>query len=93
MYAIQEGVCAIPERHKGVAKSRLPRVQTLENIASDPEDPIAELYERKMGHLTDADKDFFVRWEQLITLEEQETIHHKNQVWTSTAAEREKSGR
>ena len=69
------------------------RTQTVENVATDPEDPLAEIYDRKAGHLTEEDVDFFTKWEHLVTLEEQDIIQNKNQTWTMTAPERERSGR
>lgn len=67
--------------------------QTVEAAPVDADDPLAEIYERKAGHLNDADVEFFTKWEHLITLEEQDIVQHKNQTWTMTAAERERSGR
>jgi len=70
-----------------------PRAQTVENVAIDPEDPLAEIYDRKAGHLTEEDVEFFTKWENLVTLEEQDIIQNKNQTWTMTAPERERSGK
>jgi DNA replication ATP-dependent helicase Dna2 len=64
-----------------------------DNVEPNPEDPIAELYGRKTGHLTPLDLDFFNHWEELISIEEQDIQRFKNQLWTMTAAQREKSGR
>jgi DNA replication ATP-dependent helicase Dna2 len=69
------------------------RAQTVENVSIDPEDPLAEIYDRKAGHLTEEDVEFFTKWEHLVTLEEQDIIQNKNQTWTMTALERERSGK
>lgn len=57
------------------------------------EDPIAELYQEKMGHLSEKDAAFFRRWESLLTVEEQDTGRYRSQLWTMTAKERERTGR
>ena len=67
--------------------------QTVDAAPVHADDPLAETYERKAGHLDEADAVFFTKWEHLITLEEQDIVQHKNQTWTMTAAERERSGR
>ncbi|WWC90742.1 uncharacterized protein L201_005679 [Kwoniella dendrophila CBS 6074] len=64
-----------------------------DNIHSDPEDPIAELYQEKTGHMTEKDTEFFKKWDTLLTVEEQDIGRHRSQLWTMTAKEREKTGR
>lgn len=44
-------------------------------------------------HLTPDHAQFFAHWEQLLTLEEQDTIRLRAQLWTMTAQARQRSGR
>jgi DNA replication ATP-dependent helicase Dna2 len=67
--------------------------QALDEVTISEDDPIAELFEKKTGHLTDDHAAFFRKWEHLVTVEEQDMIRFKNQLWTMTAQEREKTGR
>lgn len=62
-------------------------------VPAAEDDPIAELYEQKTGHLSDRDVAFFNKWETLLTVEEQDMGRFKSQLWTMTAAQREKTGR
>jgi DNA replication ATP-dependent helicase Dna2 len=57
------------------------------------DDPIASLYEEKMGHMTEKDSEFFRKWENLLTVEEQDIGRLKKELWTMGAEEREKRGR
>ena len=50
-------------------------------------------FEEKTGHLTKTHKAFFKKWERLISLEEQEVVRHKKEIWTLAAEERMKIGR
>jgi len=54
---------------------------------------IHELYEKKTGHLTDSQCDFFRKWEALISLEEQDLVRFKKELWTMGAEDRESHGR
>lgn len=67
--------------------------QTVDRVDAAPDDPIAELYEDKAGHLTERDAVFFRKWESLVTVEEQELGRFRSQLWTMTAKQREKTGR
>ncbi len=67
--------------------------KTVDQIETSEADPIAELYDQKTGHLDEQDQEFFSRWENLISIEEQDIVRFRNQLWTMTAVEREKSGR
>ncbi|KAF8581905.1 Dna2-domain-containing protein [Ramaria rubella] len=55
--------------------------------------PIASLYEKKTSHLTPAQCTFFKKWEALVSMEEQDVVRFRKELWTSTAEEREKKGR
>ena len=57
------------------------------------DDPIAELYNEKTGHLSDKDAAFFKKWDTLLTVEEQDIGRFRSQLWTMTAKDREKTGR
>jgi DNA replication ATP-dependent helicase Dna2 len=57
------------------------------------DDEIMELYEEKAGHLTEVHAEFFRKWDDLLTVEEQDTGRFRSQLWTMTAAKREKAGR
>ena len=64
----------------------------MENVV-DESSPIAGIYDAKTSHLTPAQADFFKRWEELIALEEQDSIRFRKELWTMTAQEREEKGR
>jgi DNA replication ATP-dependent helicase Dna2 len=65
--------------------------QALDAVADN--DPISELYEKKTGHLSEDHAAFFRKWEHLVSVEEQEMVRFKHQLWTMTAPDREKTGR
>ncbi|WRT68360.1 uncharacterized protein IL334_005336 [Kwoniella shivajii] len=67
--------------------------KAIEGVHSNPEDPIAELYDEKTGHMTKKDAEFFKKWDTLLTVEEQDIGRHRSQLWTMTAKVREKTGR
>lgn len=62
-------------------------------MPQDPEDPIVELYEEHTGHMTEKDAEFYKNWDTLLTVEEQDTVKFRSQLWTMTAKQREKNGR
>ncbi|KIJ56350.1 hypothetical protein M422DRAFT_23635 [Sphaerobolus stellatus SS14] len=66
--------------------------KTVENI-EDTTSPIAELYEKKTAHLTPAQCAFFKKWEALVSMEEQDVVRFRKELWTLTAEEREQKGR
>lgn len=55
--------------------------------------PIADTYAVHTSHLTDEQSAFFRKWEALISLEEQDLVRFKKELWTMGAIEREKKGR
>ena len=59
----------------------------------DTTSPIHGLYEKKTGHLTESQCEFFRKWEALISLEEQDLHRFKKELWTMGAEEREAHGR
>lgn len=59
----------------------------------DTSSNIHELYERKTGHLTESQCEFFRKWEALISLEEHDLVRFKKELWTMGAEERESHGR
>ncbi|KAH0579057.1 hypothetical protein H2248_003215 [Termitomyces sp. 'cryptogamus'] len=59
----------------------------------DTTSPIADIYDLKTSHLTPARAQFFKQWEALISLEEQDLVQFKKELWTMGAAERELKGR
>jgi DNA replication ATP-dependent helicase Dna2 len=67
--------------------------QTVDDVRASEDNPIAELYDEKTGHLTDTDSAFFKKWETLLTVEEQDVGKFRSQLWTMTAKEREKTGK
>lgn len=67
--------------------------QAVDRIKPSSGDPIAKLYNKKTGHLTAPDLEFFAVWENLITIEEQGIHCLRVQLWTIAAAERERNGR
>lgn len=64
-------------------------VEGIDDKVSD----IAELYDAKTSHLTTAQTAFFKKWEALLSLEEQDLVRFRRELWTMTAAAREKVGR
>lgn len=64
----------------------------MENVV-DTSSPIADIYEMKTAHLTPSQTAFFKKWEALISLEEQDLVRFKKELWTMGAAEREVKGR
>lgn len=67
--------------------------KAVDKVPITDDDPLAELYASKTGHMEVQDVDFFSRWEHLISLEEKDMFRFKHQLWTMTATEREKTGR
>lgn len=59
----------------------------------DTSSSIADIYELKTGHLTPTHTAFFKQWEALVSLEEQDLVRFKKELWTMGAAEREAKGR
>ncbi|BGP34795.1 DNA replication endonuclease-helicase Dna2 [Rhodotorula toruloides] len=64
-----------------------------EAICDDETDPLQLIYAEKTDHITPAHADFFKHWERLISLEEQELVRFKKEIWTLQAEEREQLGR
>ena len=54
---------------------------------------ILDLIEKKTSHLSSSQLDFFRKWEELITLEEQDMNRFRKELWTLNAREREAKGR
>ncbi|KAI9151817.1 DNA replication ATP-dependent helicase/nuclease DNA2 [Paramyrothecium foliicola] len=52
-----------------------------------------EKFDELVKHLTPVHKDFFVKWENLLTKEEKESQKTKRELWTMTSVEREKKSR
>ena len=59
----------------------------------DKNSPIADAYDLKTSHITPSRGAFFRKWEGLISLEEQDLVRFKKELWTMGAAEREAKGR
>ncbi|KAG6836385.1 hypothetical protein H0H93_008591 [Arthromyces matolae] len=64
-------------------------VEGVEDVSS----PIADIYELRTSHLSPSRAQFFKHWEALISLEEQDLIRFRKELWTMGAAERELKGR
>ncbi|KAI5475195.1 DNA replication ATP-dependent helicase Dna2 [Pseudohyphozyma bogoriensis] len=64
-----------------------------ECINEDEADPLQMMFDDKTGHLTETHLKFFKDWERLISLEEQELVRFKKEIWTMGAEERQKFGR
>ena len=67
-------------------------MQAIEGV-EDNTSEIAELYNLKTGHLTQDQCDFFKQWEALISLEEQEMLRFRKELWLLGSHDREKAGR
>ncbi|KZT71118.1 Dna2-domain-containing protein [Daedalea quercina L-15889] len=59
----------------------------------DTASPIADIYALKTSHITPEQGAFFKKWEALISLEEQDLIRFKKELWTMGAQDRERHGR
>ncbi|KAL0959129.1 hypothetical protein HGRIS_014422 [Hohenbuehelia grisea] len=66
--------------------------KAVENVV-DTDSPIADTYAIKTDHLTPSQSAFFKDWENLLSLEEQDAIKFKKELWTLGAEEREQKGR
>ncbi|KAL6302085.1 Dna2-domain-containing protein [Sparassis latifolia] len=66
--------------------------KAVENVV-DETSPIADIYALKTSHLTPTQAAFFKKWEALISLEEQDIVRLKKELWTMGAEEREGHGR
>ncbi|KAJ7863097.1 DNA replication factor Dna2-domain-containing protein [Mycena olivaceomarginata] len=66
--------------------------KAVENVV-DADSPIADIYDLKTGHLTPSHAAFFKQWEALLSLEEQDSVRFKKELWTMGAAAREAKGR
>lgn len=63
------------------------------NLPPPKDNDLAEKFVENVGHLTPTHVEFFRHWERLVTLEEQDTVRLRAQLWTMTAGRREKAGR
>lgn len=50
-------------------------------------------FDEVVGHLTPKHKEFFLKWDDLLTKEEKESLKHRRELWTMLSSEREKLGR
>ncbi|OAA51715.1 DNA replication factor Dna2 [Metarhizium rileyi] len=69
---------------------------TYHRLADDGDGESSGMHEKFDGlvkHLTSTHQEFFVRWENLLTMEEKESQKTKRELWTMTSAEREKKSR
>ncbi|WVQ81912.1 hypothetical protein IAT38_004039 [Cryptococcus sp. DSM 104549] len=67
--------------------------KAIDKVEPHEDDPIAELYAEKTGHMTDKDAEFYKKWDTLLTVEEQDISRFRSQLWTMNAKKREKNGR
>ncbi|PHH71433.1 hypothetical protein CDD82_6504 [Ophiocordyceps australis] len=54
---------------------------------------MGDKFDEAVKHLTPRHRDFFLKWEKLLTLEEKEGQKTKRELWTMTSKEREKKSR
>lgn len=54
---------------------------------------MGEKFDEIVQHLTPQHQEFFVKWENLLTMEEKESQKTKRELWTMTSTEREKKAR
>ncbi|OJA09599.1 hypothetical protein AZE42_10955 [Rhizopogon vesiculosus] len=66
--------------------------KVVENVV-DISSPIADLYDIKTSHLKPSHLTFLKQWEKLISLEEQDAVRFKTELWCMSAQEREDKGR
>lgn len=69
--------------------------KALSHPTSTPSLPgkLEAIFDNKTSHLTPERCEFFRKWEELISLEEQDQMRFKKEIWTLGAEEREKRGR
>lgn len=97
VHALQEGESFNLTRKNALTTPSDPsspplRSQAVEQV-EDTGSPIVDLYKKKTGHLSAVHADFFKKWEELISFEEQDATRFASELWTMTAEEREKTGR
>lgn len=66
--------------------------QAVEEVEDDSS-PIADIYALKTSRLTPPQAAFFKKWEALISMEEQDLVRFKKELWTLRAEQRERFGR
>jgi DNA replication ATP-dependent helicase Dna2 len=54
---------------------------------------VGEKFTEVVGHLTPVHKEFFKKWDDLLTKEERDTMKFRRELWTMLSSEREKVGR
>lgn len=54
---------------------------------------MTELFQRKTGHVTRAQADFFREWEHLLNQEERELVRYRKEIWTMSPEDRQSVGR
>ncbi|CAG8236013.1 unnamed protein product [Penicillium salamii] len=54
---------------------------------------LAEDFDTSVGHLNDRDRDFFRKWDSLLTKEEGNLVKFRRELWTLLSSEREALGR
>lgn len=52
-----------------------------------------EKFDKVVQHLTSKHRDFFLKWDDLLTKEENESLKFRRELWTMLSSEREKLGR
>ncbi|MCO5599936.1 hypothetical protein L7F22_054043 [Adiantum nelumboides] len=69
--------------------------ETNEEISKEDERewPLTNLFDRHTSHLTKTHIAFFKHWDNLLSLEEADTVKHRREMWTMTAPARERAGR
>lgn len=69
--------------------------RAVDRVVEAPENPseIAGLYDRITSHLTPEQAAFYAHWERMLSLEEEDMVKFKRELWTLTAAAREELGR
>ena len=54
---------------------------------------LGDIFDKKVGHMTDRHIQFFQKWEKLISQEESDAYSYRKEIWCMMSAEREKAGR
>ncbi|KAN0065294.1 DNA replication endonuclease-helicase Dna2 [Thecaphora frezii] len=81
----------VPEQAEGGSGSG--NEDATAKIPTSMPSPIAELYAQKTAHLTQRHADFFQKWNELLSMEEQDAVRFRRELWTMKAEEREQVGR
>ena len=92
MHVVPQGSYSVPKELMYETDFTIPLLQAVENVF-DTGSEIADIYALKTSHLSPKQTEFFKKWEALISMEEQDMVRFRKELWTMGAQEREEKGR